>query len=75
MSNGKKYFEGGESVAEKRKTKTSSAVKNRYNNRVYGSVIVRIPKDMAEAFKAKCAATGTPQAQIVKKAIEQFLEE
>jgi len=25
-------------MAEKRKTKTSSAVKNRYNNRVYGSI-------------------------------------
>ena len=40
-------------MAEKRKTKTSSAVKNRYNNRVYGSIIVRVPKEMAEAFKEK----------------------
>lgn len=38
-------------MAEKRKTKTSSAVKNRYNSRVYGSIIVRVPKEMAEAFK------------------------
>lgn len=58
---------------EKRKTKTSSAVKNRYNNRVYGSIIVRVPKEIAQAFKEKCAETGTPQAQIVKKAIEEFL--
>ena len=57
-------------MAEKRKTKTSSAVKNRYNNRVYGSIIVRIPKEMAEAFKEKCAVTGTAQAQVIKKAIE-----
>lgn len=64
-------------MAEKRKTKTktSSAVKNRYNNRVYGSIIVRVPKEIAEAFKAKCVATGIPQAQIIKKAIEQFLSE
>ena len=62
-------------MAEKRKTKTSSAVKNRYNNRVYGSIIVRVPKEMAEAFKEKCAATGTAQAQVIKKAIEQFLAE
>ena len=60
-------------MTEKRKTKTSSAVKNRYNNRVYGSIIVRVPKEMAEAFKEKCAATGTAQAQVIKKAIEQFL--
>lgn len=62
-------------MPEKRKTKTSSAVKNRYNSRVYGSIIVRVPKDMAEAFKEKCATTGIPQAQIIKKAIEQFLED
>ena len=62
-------------MAEKRKTKISSAVKNRYNRRVYSSIIVRVPKAMAEAFKAKCAATGTPQAQVLKKAIEAFLTE
>lgn len=65
----------GEDDGGKRKTKTSSAVKNRYNNRVYGSIIVRIPKEMAEAFKEKCAVTGTAQAQVIKKAIEQFLAE
>ncbi len=62
-------------MVEKRKTKTSSAVKNRYNKRVYDSIIVRVPKEMAEAFKKKCVDTGVPQAQVVKKAIEQFLEE
>jgi hypothetical protein len=28
---------------------------------------------MAEAFKAKCTAEGVPQAQIIKKAIERFI--
>ena len=37
---------------QKRKTKTSSAVKNRYNSKVYDSIIVRVPKETAEAFKA-----------------------
>ena len=60
---------------EKRKTKTSSAVKNRYNNKVYGSIVVRVPKEMAEAFKEKCVKTGISQAQIVKDAIIQFLSE
>lgn len=59
----------------KRKTKTSSAVKNRYNSRVYGSIIVRLPKDTVEAFREKCAATGMPQAQVIRKAIDQFLAE
>lgn len=59
---------------EKRKTKTSSEVKNRYNKKVYDSIIVRIPKEMAQAFKEKCAAEGIAQAQIIKEAITKFLE-
>lgn len=58
---------------EKRKTTTSSEVKRRYNQKTYGAVTVYVPKEMAEAFKAKCAAEGIPQAQIIKKAIEEFL--
>ncbi len=60
---------------KKRKTKTSSAVKNRYNKKAYDAIIARIPKELAEAFKAKCAAEGIPQAQIIKKAIEDFLKQ
>lgn len=62
-------------MEQKRKTKTSSAVKNRYNNKVYDSITVRVPKAMAAAFKEKCTATGTPQAQIIKRAIEEFLND
>lgn len=58
---------------QKRRTKTSSAVKNRYNNKTYDAIIVRVPKDTAKAFKEKCVAEGIPQAQIIKKAIEEFL--
>ena len=60
---------------KKRKTKTSSAVKNRYNSKVYDSIIVRVPKETAEAFKAKCSAENIPQAQIIKKAIADFLNQ
>lgn len=60
---------------KKRKTKTSSAVKNRYNNKVYDSIIVRVPKEMASAFKEKCITNGIPQAQIIKKAIEEYLKD
>ena len=61
-------------MEEKRKTKTSSTVKNRYNNKVYTPILVRVPKEMAARFKEKCAETGVSQAQIVKQAIEQFLD-
>ncbi len=57
----------------KRKTKTSSAVKQKYNDKVYNIISVRVPKELAAEFKAKCAANGIPQAQIIKKAIEDFL--
>ncbi|MCM1419765.1 MAG: ribbon-helix-helix domain-containing protein [Roseburia sp.] len=62
-------------AAEKRKTETSSAVKRRYNKKTYGAVTAYVPKELATAFKEKCAAEGIPQAQIIKRAIEQFLSE
>lgn len=62
-------------ATEKRKTETSSAVKRRYNQKKYGAVTAYVPKELAAAFKEKCAAEGISQAQIIKRAIEQFLSE
>ncbi len=59
----------------KRKTKTSTEVKARYNKKVYDTIFVRIPKETAAAFKTKCADEGVPQAQIIKRAIEEFLQQ
>lgn len=59
----------------KRKTKTSTEVKARYNKKVYDTISVRVPKEMAEVFKTKCADEGVPQAQIIKRAIEEFLQQ
>ena len=55
--------------------RTSTAVKARYNQKVYDVISVRVPKEMAEAFKKKSQEKGIPQAQIIKKAIEEFLNE
>ncbi len=60
-------------MADKRKTKTSTEVKARYNQKTYDVISVRIPKETAEAFKAKCVQEGLPQAQIIKQAIHEFL--
>lgn len=60
---------------EKRKTHTSTEVKRRYNEKTYTLISASVPKDMAAAFKAKCRAEGIPQAQVIKKAIEDFLAE
>lgn len=58
---------------KKRKTKTSTEVKRRYNDKTYDVISIRVPKEMAEAFKKKCIADGVPQAQIIKAAITEFL--
>lgn len=58
---------------QKRKTKTSSTVKNRYNKKVYSPIGVMLPKELVAQFKEKCKEVGVSQAQIVKKAIEDFL--
>lgn len=57
----------------KRKTKTSSAVKQRYNEKVYDNISARVPKELAAAFKTKCVEKGISQAQIIKKAMEEFI--
>ena len=56
----------------KRKTHTSSAVKNRYNQKVYGSVTVRAPKDLVAAFKEKCDAKSFSQAPLYNQAFIDF---
>ena len=43
---------------EKRKTKTSTAVKTRYNEKVYDVISARVPKELAAAFREKCTAEG-----------------
>lgn len=59
----------------KRKTRTSTEVKRRYNEKTYTLISASVPKETAAAFKAKCAAEGIPQAQIIKKAIEDFMSQ
>lgn len=62
-------------MPEEKKPHTSAAVKRRYNNKVYASVAVQLPKDLVAEFKEKCAAEGISQASIVKRAIEDFLKQ
>lgn len=59
----------------KHKPYTSTEVKNRYNQRVYDQINFKIPKKTAAKFKAKCEAKNIPQAQVLKKAIDDFLNE
>ena len=59
----------------KPKTKTSTAAKRRYNNKVYAKVQAELPRELVEQFKIKCKETGISQASILKNAIEKFLKE
>ncbi|MBE6699453.1 MAG: CopG family transcriptional regulator [Ruminococcaceae bacterium] len=59
----------------KRKTHTSTAVKARYNKKVYSSISVQLPKELVAAFREKCATDGVSQAQIIKEAIENYLNQ
>lgn len=69
---GNLIFEEIEDMTE-RKSKTSTEAKTRYNSKTYDVISVRVPKEMAAAFKQKCLETSVPQAQIVKNAITAFL--
>ena len=60
---------------EKRKTTTSSAVKRRYNDKVYSVVKAELPKELVAEFKELCKAIGISQASIIKSALEQFINE
>ena len=57
----------------KRKTHTSTAVKARYNAKVYSHITVQLPKELVAAFKEKCTAEGVSQASIIKAAIENYI--
>lgn len=52
--------------AEKRKSHTSTAVKARYNKKVYNVISVRVPKELADKFKDVCKLTNTAQAKVIR---------
>lgn len=58
-----------------RKTHTSTAVKRRYNEKMYKRIYVQFPIDMVDEFKAKCERLGISQASVIREAIEKFLED
>lgn len=60
-------------MEEKKKPRTSAAVKNRYAEKVYGTILVKLPKDLVNRFKEKCSKEGVSQAQVFRAAIEEYL--
>lgn len=62
-----------EMILAARKTTTSTEVKRRYNEKIYGRIYLQLPKETVEAFKAKCNNSGVSQASVLLEAIENFL--
>ena len=58
-----------------RKTHTSTNVKRRYNAKVYATVSAQLPKDLVARFKEKCASEGVSIASVLKKAMQEYLDE
>lgn len=61
-------------MEEKRKTKTSSAVKQRYNEKTYDIISYREKKEIVATFKKLCEEKGVSQAQVLREAVYSFIE-
>ena len=46
---------------------------NEYNKKTYSQITVRIKKEVAEQYKAKCDELGITYGAILQEAIENFL--
>lgn len=56
------------------KTKTSSAVKSRYNAKVYDEIKIRVPKGQKEVIQSHAEAQNESVNAYINKAIEQRIE-
>jgi len=53
---------------------TARTVSNdKYASKTYDRIVVKVRKDTAAAFKAKCEQDGIPYSQVLHAAIEQYL--
>ena len=54
--------------------KTGYKANNDYNKRTYSQIVVRVKKETAEQYKAKCDELGITYGAILQEAIDKFLE-
>jgi len=57
-------------MEEKRRTTTSSAVKNRYNKKVYRQIATQVKPELAERIQEYRAREGISMAQFLARAID-----
>lgn len=51
-------------------SKTSTAVKNRYNTKSYDRIIIAVPKGKREVYKAHAASKGKSLAGLIKELLD-----
>lgn len=66
---------GDDKAMVKRKTHTSSEVKNRYNKKTYDRITVSVKKDVAKRYKEKCDRIGITRSEPIHNAIDEFLRD
>ncbi|NDO18089.1 hypothetical protein FMM68_00185 [Lachnospiraceae bacterium MD329] len=59
---------------KKRKTYTSSAVKQRYNKKVYRAITIRLKKELVEEWEEAIKEDKIPKAEFLRRAMVQYLE-
>ena len=52
--------------------KTSSAVKNRYNAKVYDRVLLAIPKGLKDEWKARAEENGESLTKFIMNAVAEY---
>lgn len=53
--------------------RTGYKANNDYNKRTYTQISIRVKKEVAEQYKAKCDELGITYGAILQEAIENFL--
>ena len=57
------------------KTKTSTAVKNKYNAKTYAQINIKLKKELVEKFEAKLESDGIGKAEFIRDAITDYLDD
>jgi len=59
---------------ERKKPRTSSAAKNRYNDKAYDRLTVQLPKGQREALHEAARANGTTANTLLKSWVDQYIK-
>jgi len=55
--------------------KTSSAVKQKYNNKVYSQINIRLPKELVQAWEERLQKDNISKAEFLRTAVNKYLKD